>query len=115
MIEPCKSKANCVSSLNREKRYHVQPLYYNGFETAKDKLLDTLKALERVRIVADHGNYIRAEFTSFIFRFTDDVEFYFDDKEKLIHVKSASRVGYSDLGANRRRVEKIRKKFLEGG
>jgi uncharacterized protein (DUF1499 family) len=115
MIEPCKSKPNCVSSLNHEKRYHVAPLRYDRFEMAKDRLLDTLKSIKRVRIVVNHGNYIRAEFTSFIFRFIDDVEFYFDDNQKLIHLKSASRIGYSDLGANRRRIEKIRGKFLEGG
>jgi uncharacterized protein (DUF1499 family) len=74
-----------------------------------------LKSIKRVRIVTDHGNYIRAECASLIFRFTDDVEVYFDDKQKLIHVKSASRIGYSDLGVNRRRVEKIRRKYLEGG
>jgi uncharacterized protein (DUF1499 family) len=115
MIEPCKPKPNCVSSLNHEKRYYVAPLQYNSFETAKDKLLDTLKSSKRVRIVANHGNYIRAEFTSFIFRFIDDAEFYFDDKKKLIHLRSASRIGYSDLGANRRRIEKIRRKFLKEG
>jgi uncharacterized protein (DUF1499 family) len=115
MFEPCKSKANCVSSLNQEKRYRIDPLRYNRLEAAKNKLLGALKSLKRVRIVSDHGNYIRAEYTSLIFRFIDDVEFYFDDKEKLIHLKSASRIGYADLGVNRRRIEKIRRKYLEGG
>ena len=113
MITPCKSKPNCVSSLNRDKRYRVEPLRYNSFEAAKNKLLNILKSIERVRIVANHRNYIHAEFTSFIFGFIDDVEFYFDDKTKRIHVKSASRIGYSDLGANRKRIENIRIKFLE--
>ena len=115
MIEACGSKPNCVSSLNHKKRYRVDPLRYDCFEPAKKKLLEALKSVKRVRIVIDHGNYIRAECTSLIFRFIDDVEFYFDDSSKLIHVKSASRIGYSDLGVNRRRVERIRKKFLEGG
>jgi uncharacterized protein (DUF1499 family) len=56
-------------------------------------------------------NYIHAEFVSAIFRFVDDVEFLFDDHQKVIQVKSASRVGYYDLGVNRRRIEKIRKQF----
>jgi uncharacterized protein (DUF1499 family) len=62
----------------------------------------------------DWDNYIRAEFVSKIFRFVDDVEFYFPDKkskELLIHVRSASRVGYSDLGVNRMRIEQIRRKL----
>ena len=61
--------------------------------------------------MASGEDFIRAEFVSAIFRFVDDVEFYLDDRKKVIHVKSASRVGYSDLGVNRRRVENIRKKF----
>ncbi len=56
-------------------------------------------------------DYIHAEFVSFIFQFVDDVEFCFDDANKTIQVKSSSRVGYSDLGVNRRRIEKIRKIF----
>jgi len=51
------------------------------------------------------------EFRSNVFRFVDDVEFLFDREKKLIHVRSASRVGYSDLGVNRKRVEKIRSLF----
>jgi uncharacterized protein (DUF1499 family) len=113
MFEPCKAKANCVSSLNHEKRYQIDPLRYNRLKAAKNKLRDALRSIKRVRIVSDHGNYIRAECKSLIFRFIDDVEFYFDDNEKLIHVKSASRIGYSDFGVNRRRVEKIRKNFLK--
>jgi uncharacterized protein (DUF1499 family) len=115
MIVPCKSKPNCVSSLNYEARFHVEPLRYDDIETAKATLLAILKSYKRVRIVAEKENYVRAEFASFVFRFIDDVEFYFDEKEKLIHLKSASRVGYSDLGTNRKRIEKIQEKFLEGG
>jgi uncharacterized protein (DUF1499 family) len=62
-------------------------------------------------VVTFEENVIQAEFLSSVFGFVDDVEFYFDDRKKIIHVKSASRVGYSDLGANRRRIEKIRKRF----
>ena len=114
MITPCKSKPNCVSSLNHEKQFYVEPLRYGSLETAKGRILDILKSFKRVRVIADHENYIHAEFASFFFRFKDDVEFYFDDNKKNIHLKSASRVGYSDLGTNRRRVEKIRRKFTEG-
>jgi uncharacterized protein (DUF1499 family) len=70
--------------------------------------------LKQSKIVVVEDNYIRAEFVSKIFRFVDDVEFYFPDKkskELLIHVRSASRVGYSDLGVNRKRIEQIRRKL----
>jgi uncharacterized protein (DUF1499 family) len=46
-------------------------------------------------------------------RFVDDVEFLFDDTNKKIHVRSASRVGYSDMGVNRKRVEELRKLLNE--
>ena len=56
---------------------------------------------------------LHAEATSFLFRFVDDIELYFPVSEKVIHVRSASRAGYSDLGVNRTRVEEIRKRFPE--
>ena len=55
--------------------------------------------------------YIHTEFTSAFFRFVDDVEFLLDDGTRTIHVRSASRVGYSDFGVNRRRVEELRSRF----
>lgn len=56
----------------------------------------------------DRGDgYMRAEAVSFLFRFVDDVEFQILPEDHLIHVRSASRVGYWDLGVNRRRVERI--------
>ena len=67
--------------------------------------------MKRAKIITDEGDYLYAEFTSLIFRFVDDVEFSFDDGNKLIHFRSASRLGYSDLGANRKRMEEIRKGF----
>jgi uncharacterized protein (DUF1499 family) len=87
----------------------IEPLAYDGsWPQAKEKLLQTLRSMKRCRIVTEQADYIHAEFTSVIFRFVDDVEFLADDLKKLIHVRSASRVGYSDFGVNRRRVETIR-------
>ena len=115
MLTPCRSKPNCVSSLNHEKRFRVKPLSYSSLETAKNVILDILGSGKRTRIVTNQGQYIRAESRSCVFRFIDDIEFYFDDDQKLIHIKSASRIGFYDLGANRRRVRGIRKKYLKGG
>ena len=70
--------------------------------------------MKRCKIKVVEDNYIRAEFTSKVFRFVDDVEFYFPDtksKETIIHVRSASRVGHSDFGVNRKRIEQIRSKY----
>ena len=64
--------------------------------------------MKRSRIVAENDCYLRAEYTSAIWRFVDDVEFYCNDTAKLINLRSASRVGTSDFGVNRKRTETIR-------
>jgi len=113
-LKPCPDSPNCVSSLETSPSHSVKPLIYKGAKAdARKKLLSILQAAKRVKIIVSDENYIHAEFTSLIFRFVDDVEFYLDEKEPVIHVRSASRVGYSDLGVNRKRVEEIRRQFAE--
>jgi uncharacterized protein (DUF1499 family) len=58
-------------------------------------------------------DFLWAVFTSTVFRFVDDMEFRMDGATQTIHVRSASRIGYWDLGANRRRVETLRKRFAQ--
>lgn len=90
----------------------IEPLVFKGDATgAEKKLVAVLNAMDRVRIVARTDGYLHGEFTSAIFRFVDDVEFYINAQESVIHFRSASRVGYSDLGANRKRMEEIRRLF----
>ena len=62
------------------------------------------------RVITDKQDYLYVEFKSRIMGFVDDVEFYFPE-ESIIHVRSASRMGYSDLGVNRKRIETIRQHF----
>jgi uncharacterized protein (DUF1499 family) len=108
----CPESPNCVCSQDADTRHAIAPLRYEGtFEQARGILIEALSGMKRVRIVEETGIYLRAEFTSALFRFVDDVEFLFDSGTKTIHVRSASRVGYSDLGVNRRRVEAIRSRF----
>lgn len=112
VLTPCPSRPNCVSSLDRDPKHYVEPLRFTGsIKDAHDRLLGIVSNFKRTKVVTNENHFIGAEFTSLVFRFVDDVEFYFDAPNKIIHVKSASRVGYSDLGVNRRRIEKIRKQF----
>ena len=112
ILTPCPKTPNCVSSVNPDRGHFVQPLRFSGpAKEAKQKLLNILSSLKRARVVTFENNLIQVEFMSSVFGFVDDVEFYFDDRKKTIHVKSASRTGFYDLGVNRRRVEKIRKRF----
>jgi len=76
-----------------------------------ERLIDLIQGMKRARIITMKDHYIHAEFTSAFFRFVDDVEFYFDSEAKIIQMRSASRIGYSDFGVNRQRMEKVRSLF----
>jgi uncharacterized protein (DUF1499 family) len=84
-------------------------------EDALEALKRALRGEPRLDVVdekpADH--YLRAEATSAVLRFVDDVELQVMAKEKVIEVRSASRLGYWDLGVNRRRVERLRERFRD--
>jgi len=71
----------------------------------------TVAGLPRTKLIEDDDTYLHYECTSLLLRFVDDVEFVFDDEAKLIHFRSASRIGYGDLGVNRRRMEHIRSRL----
>jgi len=111
-LQPCPDKPNCVHSQSGDSRHAMDPLPFSGSpEDAMRRLKQVIADVPRARIVSGDGRYLHAEFDSFLFRFTDDVEFLIDDENSVIHFRSASRIGYSDLGANRRRMEKIRDAF----
>ncbi len=112
IISACPDTPNCVSSLETGTSRYIDPLSYQGsMENARKRLLEVINAFKRTQVLENTDDYLRVTFTSLLLRFTDDLEFQFDDDAKLIHMKSASRVGYSDFGANRRRCEAIRERF----
>ena len=111
-FSPCPDSPNCVSTQSMDKARFIEPLHYTGsLADAKQKLIDILENTKRVRLVKVETDTIRAEFRSSIFQFIDDLELYFPPDQAIIHVKSASRKGYYDFGANRRRVERLRAEF----
>ncbi len=110
-LSNCPGSPNCVSSYAdiNDKEHYIEPLSYSGEGSdAFGRLIKTIKSMKRAEIIKSTENYIYAEFTSAIFRFVDDVEFYLDESKKVIQVRSASRIGHSDLGVNRKRVESVR-------
>ena len=108
-LSACPSSPNCVVSQNGDEKHAVEPIAYQGDRaTAKETLLKVLSVVPRTEVIEDIDNYIHAESTSRIFKFVDDAEFYFPEDENVIQVRSAARVGESDLGVNRRRIEQIR-------
>jgi uncharacterized protein (DUF1499 family) len=108
-LSPCPSSPNCVCSYDDDKKHAVDALKtHNDPEADLDRLVQIIEKLPRTKVVSREENYLHAEFTSLIFRFVDDVEFLVDSEQGKIHVRSASRIGYSDMGVNRRRIEHIR-------
>ncbi len=89
--------------------------FEGGVDAARERLLAILGALPRVEIVALDSDALRCTFRSRLFGFTDDVEFVLvltdDEGRGLVHFRSASRVGYWDLGANRRRMKELGRRF----
>jgi len=113
-LAPCPSSPNCVSSQSTDDAHRIAPLTYSGRAAdAMKKLTAIIQAFPRTSVITVSDSYLHAEVTSAIFRFVDDLEFLVDDAAKVIHVRSASRMGYSDLGVNRKRVEQIRLRWLE--
>jgi len=113
-LAPCPSSPNCVSSQSSDDAHRIAPLTYSGRATdAMKKLTAIVQTFPRTSVITVSDSYLHAEFTSALFRFVDDVEFLVDNTAKVIHVRSASRMGYSDLGVNRKRIEQIRLSWLE--
>ena len=108
-LQSCPESPNCVSSESTDPTNHIDPFNYDGSDNdVMKRILDVVRDMPRSTIVESNPKYFRAEFRSTLFRFVDDVEFLINETSGVIHVRSASRVGYWDLGVNRRRVEYIR-------
>ena len=111
-LAECPSRPNCVCSQSGLPARVVDPLPVpTAMNDPIGHLVTLLLAWPRVRVVFQDHEYVHLEFRTAWLRFVDDVEFYWDREAALLHVRSASRLGYSDLGVNRRRVERIRRLF----
>jgi uncharacterized protein (DUF1499 family) len=109
MLAKCPPTPNCVSTQATDPD-HQMPVI--SFECPAGEMLEKIKQtvqsqFPRATLVSEFDHYLHFEFKSLIFRFVDDVEFFVDDKAAVVHFRSASRVGHSDLGANRKRMKQI--------
>ncbi|MGE3728409.1 MAG: DUF1499 domain-containing protein [Candidatus Sericytochromatia bacterium] len=113
-FQPLSKTPNCRSSMAdpQNSTYYVAPLTYSGSrDSARSKLMDVLKALPLTHLIKAEEQYLYYQCRTKVFKFTDDVEFYFPAEEGVIHMRSASRIGYNDWGTNLRRLEGIRAAF----
>jgi len=109
-LSVCGSKPNCVSSLQDSTDDHyIEPIELGTTEDKANKVVTVIESLGG-EVTSSDGKLIQATFTSGIFRFVDDVQVSID-ADKL-QVRSSSRVGHSDLGANRKRIELLRQALL---
>jgi len=108
-LPECPVSPNCVCSHNSDEAHSIAPIKFIG-DSSKvwERLQRTLVTLGGRRSANDEGRYVRYEFRSRIFGYVDDVECLLDPGEGRIEIRSASRSGYSDMGVNRKRVERVR-------
>ena len=116
----CPDTPNCVNSKSLDAEHKITPLTYtSSAEDAFNTLKTVVQSFKQSAIAPARSqsfaqeidNYLYAEFTIPVVGFVDDVEFLLDKDAQVIHVRSASRLGESDLGVNRKRIETIRAKF----
>jgi uncharacterized protein (DUF1499 family) len=109
-LSSCPASPNCVSSQASDEQHRIAPLAFNGDpDPAFARLKQILARRNDTAVIEDKPGYLRVELrTTF---FVDDGEFLLDRVGRIIHVRSASRLGYSDLGKNRSRMEDIRREF----
>jgi uncharacterized protein (DUF1499 family) len=109
LIKDCADKPNCVSSVASRVKQKIEPIIYKGsMEDFQNVVKKVFEQMDNNTIVASNNGYIHSEFTSSFFKFVDDFELQYDLASSLIHLRSSSRVGYYDFGANQKRAEKFR-------
>ncbi len=115
-LKAAPTSPNAVSSQATGDYQQIAPLVY---KSSPEQAMKALKAIvdstPNARIVETKPDYLYAEYTSALLGFVDDVEFYFPQGGNIIHVRSASRLGHSDFGVNRKRIEAIRARLAQAG
>lgn len=118
-LKPPSKTPNSVSSQaslypDHPKRDYadIAPLPLKGeAEATLAHIAAIIEGMEGGKVIKKEPGYLYAQFTTRLMKYVDDVEFWFDPDAKVIHVRSASRLGSSDLGVNRKRIESIREKL----
>ncbi|HEY5673411.1 MAG TPA: DUF1499 domain-containing protein [Malonomonas sp.] len=115
-LSPCPARPNCVSSDSAAAEHRVEPFHLavpaaEGWQMARTLVAE----LPRTTIITQGPDYLHAECRSAVFGFVDDLELHLRPDKNTIAVRSAARLGYSDLGVNRKRIEDLRSKLTGRG
>jgi len=110
MLTKCPASPNCIASQTENPQQRINAFTFTSDPTAAlSRLQETLASRKDTTIIEARPDYLRVEFRTALF--VDDGEFLLDRDHQVIHVRSASRLGYSDLGKNRSRMEELRRQF----
>ena len=110
MLTRCPASPNCIASQTENPQQRINAFTFTSDPTAAfSRLQETLASRKDTTIIEARPDYLRVEFRTALF--VDDGEFLLDRDHQVIHVRSASRLGYSDLGKNRARMEELRQQF----
>lgn len=118
-LQKCPDRPNCINSEYLDDAAHyLPPLEIPALSKAQvlaaaKKIIIRMDGKITFEQATDKDNYLAATFTSSLFRFVDDFELRLDHTTQKLHIRSASRSGYSDFGVNKRRVETFSKQFKE--
>ena len=111
-LAPCPDKPNCVNSRATDDEHRVAPLAFTGpAPEALARLARVVRAHSGASVVTQRADYLYATFATPLLGFVDDVEFIVNPSAKIIDARSASRLGSSDFGVNRKRIETLRAAF----
>ena len=111
-LAACPDKPNCVCSQEAAGDHRIEALPFTGdADAAFRQAVEAAKTLPGARLVEQQDGYARVECVTRVCGFVDDLELLLEADQNVIHVRSASRVGYSDLGVNRARVDALRQRF----
>jgi uncharacterized protein (DUF1499 family) len=115
-LAACPTSPNCVSSDAADSAHHIEPVRLRGSPAGVWQITQSLvAALPRTKIMTAQSNYLHAECRSALFGFVDDLELNLRPEERIIAVRSAARLGYTDFGVNRKRLERLRSELLKKG
>ena len=110
-LSPCPASPYCVSSQSDEERHKIDPIRFTSSAAeAMKRLKKVIQGMAGTTLVRETPDYLHVEFRTLL-GFVDDVEFYMDESQMAVHMRSASRVGYWDLRVNRKRMKSIGVEF----
>lgn len=115
-LAPCPDHPNCVCTQAARADQRIEPIALREpAGEALRRLEAVVRSMPRSRVVTAEEGYLHAEFRTLLLGFVDDLEVLVDEEDGVMHVRSASRVGRSDFGVNRRRVEELRRRLQDNG